>query len=103
MRNGVSKPHPLQKENFDFFLLRAVGIKSVLGQDRAADFFIVLNGELCTPCTVLDRMLSCALPLIYFLIMLRFSGAYLGLVAGPKSRRPWTVLPGSGKLLASRF
>ena len=63
MNTDASKPHALQKENFNFFLLRAVGIKSVLGQDRAADFCIVLNGELCTPCTVLDRILSCAPPL----------------------------------------
>jgi hypothetical protein len=49
----------LQKQNFDFFLMAALGVGSVNGLDKHADYFIVLNGALCSPCEKLESVLSC--------------------------------------------
>lgn len=49
-----------QLANFQFFLLAAVGVGSVRGLDEQADYFIVINGDECTPCAVLDPILTCA-------------------------------------------
>eukprot|EP00892_Ulva_mutabilis_P003939 jgi/Ulvmu1/1917/UM012_0077.1 len=48
----------IQKANFDFFILSAMGIHSVAGQDMQADYFIVVNGDVCTPCKAFDQLLS---------------------------------------------
>jgi hypothetical protein len=49
----------LQKQNFDFFLTAALGVGSVKGLDKRSDYFIILNGALCTPCEKLEAVLSC--------------------------------------------
>ena len=49
----------LQRANFEFFLLAAAGVQSVKGLDGKSDYFIVLNGDLCTPCKAMDSLLGC--------------------------------------------
>ena len=51
----------MQRANFEFFLLAAMGIGSVLGRDTVADYYLVINGEQCSPCKALDGLLECAL------------------------------------------
>jgi hypothetical protein len=51
----------MQRDNFQFFLLAAMGIGSMNGRDSVADYYLVINGEECTPCRALDGILQCAL------------------------------------------
>eukprot|EP00892_Ulva_mutabilis_P004470 jgi/Ulvmu1/2395/UM131_0006.1 len=48
----------IQKKNFDFFILRAMGVGSVFGRDKLADYFVVVQGDLCTPCQAFDNILE---------------------------------------------
>lgn len=35
-----------------------MGVNSVFGQDTRADYFVVVNGDVCTPCKAFDTLLS---------------------------------------------
>lgn len=48
----------IQKANFEFFLLAAMGVNSISGQDTQADYYLVINGDVCTPCEALQPMLE---------------------------------------------
>lgn len=63
---ALAKPqqHVLQRANFEFFILSAMGVNSVLGLDARADYFVVVNGDICTPCKAFDTLLS-YVPLYY--------------------------------------
>lgn len=55
----------MQRENFEFFILAAMGVGSMAGQDQEADYFIVVNGPQCTPCQALYPLLQCAPPILW--------------------------------------
>jgi hypothetical protein len=51
----------MQRANFEFFLLAAAGVQSIRGSDTVAHYYLVLNGEACSPCTAMDSILGCVL------------------------------------------
>lgn len=51
---------PIQRENFEFFLKKGVGLNTLKGEvrPRHAHFAIVVTGKTCTPCEVLAPHVS---------------------------------------------
>jgi hypothetical protein len=59
----------VQKANFDFFILAAMGVGSTAGVDDGADYHIVVSGDLCTPCQALQPVLRCVSFMVAGLLM----------------------------------
>lgn len=97
--------HALQKANFEFFILKAMGINSVQGQDMRADYFVVVNGDVCTPCKAFDPILSYVSSPFSAESHLRYTQRLMPHVThlhvtGPRAPLQWKALHGCASHLA---